>query len=365
MSSSSDSHARGTTEPSLPDQPLLWQEALAGGAHWSRVLRRGTTLRITALAGGANVAALLYRAEDPLERYCMPDTLKAQHVSRLTAGVALYSDMGRVLASIVSDSCGWHDTISGHTSRRCWPRAGGPSATSRRATTRRASARELLLVELAKHGLGRADLVANVNFFTKVAIDQGGELAYEPDHSAAGSSVTLRFELDTLLVLACHAPPARPPRWNGRRGRSASRSGPRQPRRTIPCAARAPRTNGACRQRGRAAMSSERDPALASLECELGAGERWLGAAMRAERCGSSTCTATRPSTRCSSTPTTTPTATAPSTPSASRAAPTSASARACRSTRGAAREHRRRHLRAPRHARRRLLAKSQLVRYG
>ena len=34
-------------------------------------------------------------------------------VSGFTAGNVLYSDMGRVLCSVVSDTCGWHDTITG------------------------------------------------------------------------------------------------------------------------------------------------------------------------------------------------------------------------------------------------------------
>ena len=47
----------------------------------------------------------------------MPDTLKAQFISSLTKGNVLMSDNGRVLASIVEDSLGWHDTISGYTTR--------------------------------------------------------------------------------------------------------------------------------------------------------------------------------------------------------------------------------------------------------
>src|SRR5882757_8459672 len=93
----------------------LWlvSEPLRGGQMWSRVLRRGQVLRLTDVEGGASVAALLFNADQPLERYNMPDTLKAQHIARITAGYVLYSDMGRVLCSVVSDSCGWHDTISG------------------------------------------------------------------------------------------------------------------------------------------------------------------------------------------------------------------------------------------------------------
>jgi urea carboxylase-associated protein 2 len=183
----------------------LFAETLPAGASWSRVCRRATALTITDLEGGANVSALLYRASDPLERYCMPDTLKAQHVSRLTAGVALYSDMGRVLASITADSCGWHDTITGHaTAGHVAERWGAVSYQEARNDWRR-SARDGLLVELAKHGLGRRDLVANINFFTKVAVGEQGELRYVPGNSPAGAVVTVRFELDALVVL-CAAP---------------------------------------------------------------------------------------------------------------------------------------------------------------
>jgi urea carboxylase-associated protein 2 len=177
-------------------------EDLPAGASWSRTCRRNTALTLTDLEGGANVSALLYRAGDPLERYCMPDTLKAQHVSRLTAGVALYSDMGRVLASVTHDTCGWHDTITGHaTAAHVADRWGAVSYQEAR-NERRRSAREALLVELAKHGLGARDLVANVNFFTKVAVDAAGGLAFVAGNSQAGAAVTLRFELDTLVVLS-------------------------------------------------------------------------------------------------------------------------------------------------------------------
>src|SRR3954465_8832856 len=86
---------------------------LRGGQMWSRRMQRGQVLRLTDATGRAAVAALLFNADDPLERYNMPDTLKAQYTAFLTAGRVLYSDMGRILASIVDDTAGWHDTISG------------------------------------------------------------------------------------------------------------------------------------------------------------------------------------------------------------------------------------------------------------
>src|SRR3569832_1735460 len=92
---------------------FLWVEALPGGCHWSGIIRRGNALRLTDLSGCANVSALFYNAEEKLERYNMPDTLKAQHTAHLTTGHALYSDMGHVLCSVIHDTCGWHDTVCG------------------------------------------------------------------------------------------------------------------------------------------------------------------------------------------------------------------------------------------------------------
>ena len=178
------------------------EETLPGGASWSRVCRRGTLLTLTDLEGGANVAALLYRADDPLERYCMPDTLKAQHVSRVSTGVALYSDMGRVLASVTADTCGWHDTICGHTTAAIVADRWGVATYQDHRNDWRRSARDAFLVELAKLGLGRRDLVTNLNFFSKVAVGEEGTMEFVPGNSEAGDSVTLRFELDTLVLLS-------------------------------------------------------------------------------------------------------------------------------------------------------------------
>lgn len=184
---------------------LILDAVLPPAATLSRVCRRGTTLTLTDLEGGANVSCLLYRADDVRERYCMPDTLKAQHVSRITAGVALYSDMGRVLASVVADSVGWHDTITGHATQAVVDARWGRVSYQQARNDWRPGARDQLLVELAKHGMDRRDLVGNVNFFTKVAVGPEGELSFVPGNSAAGDHVTLRFELDTLVLL-CSVP---------------------------------------------------------------------------------------------------------------------------------------------------------------
>src|SRR4249919_1673983 len=87
--------------------------APAGPVLWEETMRRGTALRVTDLEGGANLSALFWNFEEKSERYNMPDTLKAQHTAFLTRGHCGFSDMGRVLFSIVEDTSGWHDTVCG------------------------------------------------------------------------------------------------------------------------------------------------------------------------------------------------------------------------------------------------------------
>lgn len=181
---------------------LRYSEPLRGGMCWSMVIRRGHALRLTAQADNANVALLAFNAEQPLDRYNMPDTLKAQHTFLLTAGHILYSDMGHALLSIIHDDCGWHDTVCGVSSRELVTEKYGTGSYQQQRNHWHRSGRELLLVELGKHGLGRRDLVANVNLFSKVAVDGDGNLQFAAHHSKAGDAVDLRADMDVLVVLA-------------------------------------------------------------------------------------------------------------------------------------------------------------------
>lgn len=180
----------------------LYAETIPGGAMWSMRIPRQRRIRLTALDAGANVSALLYNADQPLDRLNVPDTLKALHTAKVTKGHILMSDMGHALASVVEDSLGWHDPLGGHlTAAQALAKYGEHNYQQYRNDFHR-NAHNDFLVELSKHGLGLADIVANVNFFSKVAVDDDGKMAFLPNHASAGDSVDLRTEMNVLLVLA-------------------------------------------------------------------------------------------------------------------------------------------------------------------
>jgi urea carboxylase-associated protein 2 len=191
----------------MSDTPIVWEETLQPGATWSHVLKRGTALRITDIEGGANVGAIFYNFECPVERYNMPDTLKAQHTARLTSGFVLYSDMGRVLCSITGDTVGWHDPIGGCSNAHLVQAKYGEARYQECRNAYHRNTLDSFLVELGKWGLGPRDLVANVNFFSRVDVHGDGHMTFHAFNSKPGDYVELRAEMNTLAILnTCQHP---------------------------------------------------------------------------------------------------------------------------------------------------------------
>lgn len=191
-------------------EKILWEEVIPGGNHWSGLMRRGSALRLTDLHGGANCSALFYNAEDKLERYNMPDSLKAQHSAFFTKGNVCYSDMGRVMASIINDDTGWHDAICGVSDAALCEAQYGKTSYQTHGNDMVRSGKDGLLIELAKHGLSKRDLTPTVNFFSKVTADEVGNLSYIKDHSQIGSTVDIRFDMNVLLIMSTAPHPLDP-----------------------------------------------------------------------------------------------------------------------------------------------------------
>ncbi len=189
---------------------VLLDETIPGGAYWSRVLDRGTTLRIVDLEGSRGVSALFYNADRTSERYNAADTVKIQNTIFPSKGRVLFSDLGRVLCSITEDTCGSHDTLGGTSTavsnearygtgsyqdlRNAWFRNGHTNFT----------------VALGRHGMDRRDIVPCINFFARVAVEPNGGLRWVAGAAKAGSFLDLRAEMNVLVVLSNTPHPLRP-----------------------------------------------------------------------------------------------------------------------------------------------------------
>jgi urea carboxylase-associated protein 2 len=180
---------------------FLYSYTVPGASHWSLRLRRGLCMKLTDIEGNANLGMLMYNPEDLLERYNAPDTLKCQHTFKLTMGHCLYSDMGRVFCSIIEDELGWHETVCGNSHAATVAKHWGARDYQTDRNQWNQNGYDSFLVELAKYGLNGRDMAANINWFSKVATDQQGDVHLVDNHSRPGNSVTLRFEMDSQVIV--------------------------------------------------------------------------------------------------------------------------------------------------------------------
>ncbi|UVE18746.1 urea carboxylase-associated family protein [Pseudomonas sp. LS44] len=195
---------------SLALRPTLYEETVPAGGHTSFVLKRGQVLRVTDLEGGANVSLLLLSAEEKSERLNLPDTLKCQHTAKLTEGHCLYSDMGRVLAAITADTCGWHDSFGGVLNAAEVEEKYGAGRYQELRNNYFRNGVDNLLVEMGKWNLNLQDLLMALNLFSKVTVDRDGCFNFEPGNSKAGDYVELYAPMDTLVVLTALQHPLDP-----------------------------------------------------------------------------------------------------------------------------------------------------------
>ncbi|MCX7713726.1 MAG: urea carboxylase-associated family protein [Chthoniobacterales bacterium] len=197
--------------PNIPESAVRFTEVLQGGATWSHILKRNTALKLTNLQSNANVSLLAFNFELLCERLNLPDTLKAQHTSKITAGHCLYSDMGRILLSVIYDSVGWHDPLCGPSTPETIHAAFGSKNFYQARNAFHRNGRENFLIELGKYGLGEPDLVMCLNLFSKVVPTETGQLTFYPNSSPPNSSVILRSEMNTLVILSATPHPLEPP----------------------------------------------------------------------------------------------------------------------------------------------------------
>jgi uncharacterized protein len=184
--------AQGT----LPGGTVVRDEVVPARAPWSAVIEAGDQLSIVDLAGNQAVDFLVYDAHDHSERYSTAETIAAQENIFLTTGSVLYSAEGTPLMIVTEDECGRHDTLGGACSKE--------SNTLRYGhhTEHQHGCVENFLAEAARWGMGKRDLVSNVNWFMNVPLEADGTLGIVDGISRPGMTVTMAAARDVLVLVS-------------------------------------------------------------------------------------------------------------------------------------------------------------------
>ncbi|MDB5594312.1 MAG: hypothetical protein JWM36_1273 [Hyphomicrobiales bacterium] len=178
----------------LQEANIAHREIIPAGWYWTTKIARGQGLRLLNTSGTPGVSLFCWNAADTSERYNSADTIKIQWTAEMRKGRVLFSDMGRVLFSIVEDTCCAHDTV-----------AGGSTPASNFARYGDAALRstgENFVLAAGKHGLTRRDLAPVITFFAPVSVGAEGQLGWREGAVKAGDFVDLRAELDLIVAVS-------------------------------------------------------------------------------------------------------------------------------------------------------------------
>ena len=208
--------------PGVAAAAMRWEETVAAGGYAAQQLARGARLRLVDLHGDACVAMLVFNADRPGERLNVADTVKVQWNAYPSTGSLLLSDMGRSLLSILEDSAATHDTFCGASTDETNARKYGSGASY----GPHPNARDRLLLGCAKFGLTRRDIHPCVSWFKGVRIAPDGATRLDHGPFAPGRAITLRADMNVVVVLAnCPHPldprpeyrvtPVRASAWHG------------------------------------------------------------------------------------------------------------------------------------------------------
>lgn len=180
--------------PPIEASAIIHQETIPGGWYWSTTLQRGEALRIDQQDGASTVALVAWSASDSSERLNLVDTVKVQWTTAIGKGRVIFSDMGRVMFSMIEDSSGAHDCLMG-----------GSTAVSNAAKypgIKTRNTRDNFILLAGKLGLDRRDIPAILNLFAPVRIDETGAFHWQGKRSNSGDYTEMRAEMDMVVGLS-------------------------------------------------------------------------------------------------------------------------------------------------------------------
>lgn len=183
----------------LAPEIARYRKGIPAGDYWIDTVAEGQRFRIVDVEGNQSADTLFFSASDPADRYSAVDTIRAQGSIYLSTGSKLLSTSGRLLAQIVADTVGRHDTLGGACAAE--------SNTVRYALDKCSmhSCRDSYLLAVAQNerfGLSKRDLTHNINFFMNVPVTADGGLRFADGLSGPGHYVELMAAMDIIVLIS-------------------------------------------------------------------------------------------------------------------------------------------------------------------
>ena len=185
-------------ESTLAPQHAVLDHTLPSGEPYLLAIAKGQTLRIVDLEGNQAVDVIFYNRDDPAEHYSATQTLLRQGGIYLTTDSVLYSCDGNPMLTIVADTCGRHDTLGG----ACAAESNTVRYALQKKFMHNCRDNYLIALQHADIGIGKRDLVPNINFFMNVPVTAEGQLTFADGVSAPGKYVELRAEMDLWMLVS-------------------------------------------------------------------------------------------------------------------------------------------------------------------
>ena len=160
------------------------------------LLKKGQVLRLIDVEGNQSGDVQVYNAHDTSERYSAQNTITAQSNSMIELGTVIRSNDDNPMLTVIADTCGEHDTLGSGCS------AEGNCVRYTDKTRYMHSCRDTFVRTLQDYGMSKRDQVCNLNFFTKVILDNTGRLEFADGISGPGKYIDLRAEMDVLFLLS-------------------------------------------------------------------------------------------------------------------------------------------------------------------
>lgn len=159
------------------------------------LLRRGERLRLVNTHGQQVVDTWAFNRDDMAEFMSMEHSHAAMSKILPTTGDTLVSNRRRPMLTFVEDTSGGiHDTLIAACDARRYELLG--------VTGFHDSCADNLRAGLAELGLTPPEIPAPLNMFMNIPVGPGGSVSFEPSIAGLGSHVTLRAEMDLVMVFS-------------------------------------------------------------------------------------------------------------------------------------------------------------------